>query len=133
MAEQLYQPYRTQLISRDDLKRLSRLRPRRVALDIAFLWSQIVAAWSIAALIDMAMVYVIAAVLVGNRYYSLFIIAHDGLHRRLHLKQSVNDAINDWLILGAIGAITRLNRHNHIRHHSSLGLNTDPDRYKFQS
>jgi len=68
---------------------------------------------------------------IGSRFYALYIIGHDGLHRRLFGTVSRNDLWNDVFILGAIGAITRLNRHNHIEHHQLMGSLQDPDRYKY--
>jgi fatty acid desaturase len=68
--------------------------------------------------------------IVGMRYYALFIIGHDGLHRRLFPGTRLNDLFNDLLILGPIGAITRINKQNHIRHHHHLSTGLDPDRHK---
>jgi len=47
----------------------------------------------------------LAIPVIGNRYYALFIIGHDGMHRRLfpHIKR--NDFWNDLLVLAPIGAI----------------------------
>lgn len=113
--------------------RLAQLRPSKAVVDIALLWAQILAAWTAAAFLDLWWVTAVAAVLVGNRFYSLFIIGHDGLHRRLHPHVAVNDLINDWCILGAIGAVTRINRRNHMTHHGSLATPHDPDWFKFAS
>lgn len=131
MAEQTYQPYRSTLLSRDELRDLYRLSPARVLIDIALLWGQILAAWAAAAWSEQWWVYVLAAMFVGNRYYSLFIIGHDGLHRRLADKVTTNDLVNDAFVLGPIGAITRVNRRNHMAHHAGLATASDPDAYKF--
>jgi fatty acid desaturase len=125
-------PYR-QLITAEERAALSRPQPRRVLGDIGWLWSQIVAAWLLAAWTMHPLAIVAAAAFIGNRYYSLFIIGHDGLHRRLHPDAARNDLINDVLILGAICAITRVNRVNHMQHHQTLGLPDDPDRFKYES
>lgn len=133
MAEQGYRPYRGTLLSKSDLAALNQLRPGKAMFDVGLLWLQIAAAWFVAAHTDSWWVTVIAAAIVGNRYYSLYIIGHDGLHRRLHNRTRTNDFINDVFILGAIGAITRLNRRNHMRHHASLNTDADPDAYKYAS
>lgn len=131
MADQTYDPYRTFLLSKSELSALIELRPFRAFRDIAVLWLQIVIAWSVAALVSEWWCTGVALVVIGNRYYSLFIIGHDGLHRRLHRRREVNDLINDVLILGPICAITRVNRGNHMVHHGSLALPEDPDAYKY--
>ncbi len=68
---------------------------------------------------------------VGTQYYALFIIGHDGFHRRLFAKRSNNDLFSDLFIYAPIGVITRINNKNHLMHHSSLASPTDPDRHKY--
>jgi fatty acid desaturase len=60
----------------------------------------------------------------------LFIIGHDGLHRRLFPNRQRNDLFNDVFILGALGAVTRINNRNHLRHHQYLATSDDPDRHR---
>jgi fatty acid desaturase len=133
MANQDYQPYRSALLSKEELADLHGLNFTPVVIHIAVLWVQIVLAWAVAALFPSWWVVVLGAAVVGNRYYSLFIIGHDGLHRRLHPRRGVNDFVNDVFVLGPLGAITRINRANHMRHHMTLGCPDDPDAYKYAS
>ena len=72
----------------------------------------------------------LAIPVIGTRYYALFIIGHDGLHRRLFPNRERNDLFNDVFILGALGAITRINNRNHLRHHQHLATHDDPDRHR---
>lgn len=129
---QSYLPYRAQLLRREELQQLGRLQPAVAARDTVLLWLQILLAWAVAARYPMVWCNVLMACIVGNRYYSLFIIGHDGLHRRLHESRNVNDWWNNLLLIGPLGAITRLNRRNHMTHHGALALPTDPDYYKYQ-
>lgn len=133
MAEetQKYLPYRPKLLTSDELRCLNELCPARAVRDAILLWLQIVAAWCAVSLWPAWWVVVPAIPVIGTRYYALYIIGHDGLHRRLFRDRRTNDLWNDLLILGAIGAITRLNRTNHMRHHATLALPGDPDRYKY--
>lgn len=131
-ALQSYQPYRTELLRREELQQLNRLRPAVAARDTALLWLQILLAWTVAALYPTVWCAVLMACAVGNRYYALYIIGHDGLHRRLHESHRVNDWWNDVLLTGPLGAITRLNRRNHMTHHGTLAQSADPDFYKYQ-
>lgn len=130
---QTYAPWRKTLLTAAELERLNRLRPARVARDTAWLWSQIFLAWTFVALWPTWWTIMFAIPVIGTRYYALFIIGHDGLHRRLFESRRLNDAWNDIFVLGAIGAITRLNRRNHMEHHMTLGLPHDPDRFKYIS
>ena len=93
-------------------------------------WAFIVAGWGLVASAPAWWTVSMAIIVVGTRYYSLFIIGHDGLHRRLFANRRVNDLFNDLLILGPIGAITRINNRNHLAHHQYLSTELDPDRHR---
>lgn len=125
-----YHPYRSTLLSPERVRALSQLRPWVAVRDAVFCWALILGAWTVAALDGRWWVLAIAAVIVGTRYYGLFIIGHDGLHRRIFPSQRANDRFTDLFILGPIGAITRLNNRNHLAHHRHLGSEDDPDRFK---
>lgn len=131
LQTQAYAPYRKTLLTADQLESLNRLRPSRVLRDTLFLWCQILLAWTVVAISPTWWTALLAIPVVGTRYYALFIIGHDGLHRRLFESRRMNDGWNDIFILGPVGAITRLNRQNHMTHHMTLGLANDPDRYKY--
>lgn len=126
-----YEPFRRCALTQDELKAYSTLKPQIVIRDTLILWVQIVVVVLFAAFFDHWAVYLVASPLIGTRYYALYIIGHDGLHRRLFVDKTVNDLWNDVLILGPIGAITRLNRSNHMIHHRSMGNSIDPDRHKY--
>ncbi len=130
---QTYAPWRKTLLTREQLEELGRLRPARMMLDTALLWAQIVATWGTVAVWPYWWVTALAIPVIGTRYYALMIIGHDGLHRRLFSSTTTNDAWNDIFVLGPVGAITRINRRNHMNHHMTLGLAHDPDRYKYLS
>ena len=128
---QKYRPYRSSYLSADQLRHLNRLRPARAVRDTILLWLQIVAAWAAVAWWPSWWMAALAIPVIGIRYYALYIIGHDGLHRRVFGDVKTNDLWNDAVIIGAIGGITRVNRANHMRHHATLALPDDPDRYKY--
>jgi fatty acid desaturase len=128
-----YQHYRKSLLSIGRLRELSRLRPARVVIDTLWCWGWILAAWTAVALWPAWWTALLAVPVIGSRYYALFIIGHDGIHRRLFARRSVNDLFNDLFILGPIGAITRINGKNHLNHHHYLATARDPDRHKYGS
>src|SRR5262249_23887916 len=80
LTPQKYPPYRSLLLSPEELAELTTLSPAKVFVDVAFLWTQIFTAWIFAAALRSWWIYPLAAAFVGNRYYSLYIIGHDGLH-----------------------------------------------------
>lgn len=126
-----YDPWRRTLLPPDQVRELSQLRPSRVVFDTARSWLLIIAAWALVAWRPGIVTVVVAIPLIGSAFYALFIIGHDGLHRRLFHGRGANDRFNDVLILGTIGAITRINNRNHLDHHEHLAMDEDPDRHKY--
>jgi len=128
---QTYEPYRSTVLSKEQLQQLNSLKPSLAVVHTLLNWSLIVLAWLLVSQTKEFWLILLAIPWVGIRFYALFIIAHDGLHRRIFPDRKMNDFWNDAFILGAIGAITRINRSNHMTHHSNLATPEDPDRYKY--
>lgn len=125
-----YLDARRSLVDPKLIRELSKQRPARVWRDTLLCWAFIVSAWVGAAVIDQWWAVAAAFVVVGNRFYALFIIGHDGLHRRLFSTVAANDRFNNAFVMAPMGAITRINNRNHLSHHQHLGSEQDPDRYK---
>jgi fatty acid desaturase len=128
---QAYIPYRTFLIPREHVRQLSRLRPLIPVRDTLVHWGFILVCWTAVVLWTHPAIVTAAIIVIGINVYGLYIIAHDGLHRRLFGDPRHNDFWNDAMIVGSFGAITRLNRLNHIKHHLVTCLPDDPDRHKY--
>jgi fatty acid desaturase len=126
----IYRVYRSALLSPQRVRELSRLRPGRAVLDTVWMWTGIILAWALVAWKPAWWTVLIAVPLVGTRYYGLFIIGHDGMHRRVFGDQRTNDLFCDLFVFGPIGAITRINNRNHLQHHLHLSTEVDPDRHK---
>ncbi|MHC4052502.1 fatty acid desaturase [Bradyrhizobium sp. 25ACV] len=131
MSVQAYSPFRANLITPSDLRRLNEIRPWVPVLATVVHWTLIVAAWTMVALWPNFATAVLAFFVVGVNFYGLYIIMHDGLHRRLFRSVTLNDLWNDLTMTASIGAITRINRRNHMTHHHSTCLADDPDRFKY--
>jgi len=125
-----YLAHRRAVLAPDQVRKLSRLRPVCVVVDAMVCWVTILAAWALVAIWPDPWTVLLAIPLIGSRYYGLFIIGHDGLHHRLFREVRHNDLFNDVVVLGAIGAITRINNRNHLDHHHRLATDRDPDRHK---
>jgi fatty acid desaturase len=131
MLSQGYHPFRQTILSRDELRELSTLRPAQAVKGALLNWLAILSAWTLVALAPSWWTVIPAILIIGTRYYALAIIGHDGLHRRVFPDQWSNDLFNDLVIMGPIGAITRVNRLNHIEHHRVTASTVDPDRHKY--
>jgi fatty acid desaturase len=125
-----YTGFRQSLLGSERVRELSRLRPARVVRDTLGSWALIGAGWLAVAVSTEWWVVLLALPLIGSRYYALFIIGHDGMHRRLFPVRWQNDLWNDVFCLGPVGAITHINNRNHLRHHQYLASENDPDRHK---
>mgnify|MGYP001328502516 CR=1 FL=1 len=125
-----YGPFRRSLLPPERVRELSRLRPARVIVDTLLCWAVIIGAWTAVALSPSWWMVLLALPVIGTRYYALIIIGHDGLHRRLFRDRKMNDLWNDAFCLAPIGAVTRINNRNHLRHHQYLAPEADPDRHK---
>ncbi len=125
-----YHPFRRTLLTPEQVRALSALRPARVVADTIWCWLWIIGAWAAVAMWTHWWVVALAIPVIGTRYYALFIIGHDGLHRRLFPSRERNDLFNDLCIIGALGAVTRINNRNHLRHHQYLSTADDPDRHR---
>ncbi|KAF0244953.1 MAG: fatty acid [Planctomycetota bacterium] len=129
-ARDPYAPFRARLLSPARVKQLSELRPAHVVADTFLCWLAIAAAWTAVALHPAWWMVLVAVPIIGSRYYALFIIGHDGMHRRLFENRRFNDFFNDAFILAPVAAITRINNRNHLLHHQHLANPWDPDRYR---
>jgi fatty acid desaturase len=125
-----YLSYRYSLLSPTRIRELSTLKPWRALRDVVACWVCIAAAFAMIVIHPAWWTVLIAIPVIGNRYYGLFIIAHDGMHRRLFPNIKRNDFWTDFLVLAPIGAITRINNRNHLLHHRYLSTPEDPDRHK---
>jgi fatty acid desaturase len=131
MLAQAYLPFRTSLITKQDLRTLSLQKPGIAIRDTLLHWALIIAAYAIVVAYPNIWTGGGAFVAVGINLYGLYIIGHDGLHRRLFASEALNDLWNDLFVVGPFGAITRVNRHNHMHHHKVTCLPEDPDRHKY--
>ena len=129
-ARSPYHPYRSVLLPPHRVRALSELRPGRAVLDTALCWTIILGAWAVVGLHPAWWTVLLALPVIGTRYYALFIIGHDGLHRRVFADRARNDLFTDLFLIGPLAAITRLNNRNHLRHHLHLGSHEDPDRHR---
>ena len=129
--EGIYASFRRSLLTPQQVRDFSRLQPGRAALDTFITWTIIISCWVVVAIYPIWWVVLLVIPIIGCRAYALMILGHDGLHRRLFNGVKQNDLFCDTCILGAFGAITRINNRNHLAHHQHLASHEDPDRYKY--
>lgn len=121
------------IISRNELKILQTTNPLILIKDIFKSWVIIILSIFLSFSIQDPHFDFFISIVIGTQFYSLLIIAHDGLHRNFFKAVWLNDLWNDFFLLGLFGAVTRVNRLNHINHHLNLSTDSDPDRYKYET
>ncbi len=117
------------LLTRGERAALSRRRPLRVYADLAVIHALLATGVLLAVHAAHPLAKLLAFLLIGTRQYALFLIGHDGIHRNLHPRPTVNDRITRWLVLAPLGMMLENGRTNHLAHHRHLGSEDDPDRY----
>jgi fatty acid desaturase len=133
-----YMPWRSTLLTPQRVKELSKLRPGRVVFDTLMCWALIALGWAAVAVWGPGaigwsagwLVLIPAVMLIGTRYYGLFILGHDGMHRRLFENRKLNDWWTDVFMLAPIGMVNHVNDRNHLAHHRYLATDRDPDLHK---
>jgi fatty acid desaturase len=118
-----------QAIAPSQLRQWLTLNPTRAYRDIILDWLGIGLGLAIAAQFQTLWSYAIAIVLIGNRQYALFILAHDAIHGALHPNRRLNDSLARWLVYGPMFMALEDARRNHLQHHRHMGTPADPDRY----
>ncbi|MCM8794451.1 MAG: fatty acid desaturase [Candidatus Omnitrophica bacterium] len=111
---------------------MSTLRPWRAVMDTARCWTLILAAWIACSLWPKGWVFALAIPVIGCNYYGLFILGHDAVHGRTFNSLRLNNLFADLFMFAPIGAITRINKWNHLEHHRLLATEADPDRFKYR-
>ncbi len=124
-----YIAYR-KLITSQRVKELSALRPWIPVRDTIWCWAWIAAAWAFVFFVPTWWSVLLAIPVIGTRYYALFIIGHDGMHRRIFASAKRSDWFTDLFLIGPIGMVNRVNSRNHLEHHQNLANDDDPDLHK---
>lgn len=124
-----YAAYR-KLLSPQRVRELSVLRPWISVRDTLWCWAWIVAAWLLVFFVPAWWTVLLAIPVIGSRYYGLFIIGHDGMHRRIFNSGPASDLFTDLFLIGPIGLVNRVNAKAHLDHHQHLANDEDPDLHK---
>jgi len=124
-----YIAYR-KLLTPQRVRELSTLRSWIPIRDTIWCWAWIVAAWTLVFCYPVWWAVLLAIPVIGTRYYALFIIGHDGMHRRIFTSARASDWFTDLFLIGPIGMVNRVNSRNHLEHHQNLANDDDPDLHK---
>lgn len=109
------------------LKELYRLHAPRALLAVAWTWTLIAFTVAVAIWSRSAIVWLLAAVILGRSQHALAVLMHDAAHFRLLESRRLNDFVGQWLCALPIASNLYAYRNVHLRHHKFLLTDDDPD------
>lgn len=119
--------YRYSVLQMRSIRHLSERQTWRWGFDVAMDWLVIIATMTIAVWAHHWAVYAAALVVLGNRQHALGILGHEGAHKTVHRRQSVNDFLSNlfcfWPVLLTVSGYRAL----HMIHHRENATSADPE------
>ena len=121
------------LLSRDEVRMLSRRSNLRGGLAVLFTWAVIagvLVGLAYAATLPLALAipaFLLGLVILGGRHLALAILHHEAAHKSLFATTWLNDAVGDWLCARPVWNHLGKYRAHHLKHHARTNQSDDPD------
>ncbi len=110
-----------------EFRSLFKTRPAIHAWDTAWNWALIIATIYLATNVLGWWFYPVAVLIIGARMHALAILMHDAAHFRFLKSKKWNDLLTNLLVMYPIFSSLDKYRDNHLRHHTHLNTDHDPD------
>jgi fatty acid desaturase len=94
---------------------------------LACLWIPMALAVLISQTYPSIWLYALCVLVIASRQHGCMILMHEGTHYRLAASRSINEFLSDGFAALPIFMSTEVYRRNHLRHHSYLCTDKDPD------
>jgi fatty acid desaturase len=120
-------PGAADLLSRDEIRALTRSSNAVGALAIAGTWLIIVASFAALALWPHPLVFAAVAIVLGGRQLALAVLMHEAAHGTLFRGRWLNERLADWLCARPVWSDAARYRRHHLQHHGHTGTERDPD------
>jgi fatty acid desaturase len=115
------------LLSRDEIRALTRSSNAVGALAIAWSWLVVAAAFAALAAWPHPLVFAAVVVVLGGRQLALSVLMHEAAHGTLFRARWANERLADWLCARPVWSDTARYRRHHLQHHGHTGTERDPD------
>jgi fatty acid desaturase len=115
------------LLSRDEIRALTRSSNAVGALAIAWSWLVVAATFAALAVWPHPLVFAAAIVVLGGRQLAFAVLMHDAAHGTLFRARWANERLADWLCARPMWSDTARYRRYHLQHHGHTGTERDPD------
>lgn len=109
------------------IKEFSKLEPSKTTLRVGLDWLTIFLVIYYAELAENIIVSMLAILIIGSRMHALGVIAHDLVHYRYLNNRKLSDLLGNLFICWPLFFSLEGYRAQHLRHHSKLNTNEDPD------
>lgn len=76
--------------------------------------------------------YPLAVILIGNQYFTLALLKHEGVHGLIHKNRGINNFVSKYFCAFLIFNSQSHYAYIHLHHHRNLGSDEDPDRFLYQ-
>lgn len=70
---------------------------------------------------------ILAVIVISAKQHSLYILMHEGVHKRLARRDLINELVSDFFTAFPLLISTKLYRFRHLKHHKNLNNGMDPD------
>ena len=111
-------------LTKDELRRLSQIRPGRIAVELSLCWALIIGLIQVGISVGL-WAWLPCILLLGCLQNQLILWTHEGGHCSLHRDRRKNDILGDALVAGPMGITLDSYRWHHGVHHKYLG---DPNK-----
>jgi fatty acid desaturase len=115
------------LLSRDEIRALTRSSNAVGALAIAWSWLVVAAAFAALAAWPHPLVFAAVVVVLGGRQLAFAVLMHEAAHGTLFRARWANERLADWLCARPVWSDTARYRRHHLQHHGHTGTERDPD------
>ncbi len=115
------------MLSKEELKSLSRTSGWHSSLAIALDWIGIAACFALVIYFPHPLSYAVAFILIGRQQLALAILMHDGAHSRLYPSNALNDYIGQFFTAAPLFFSQDSYRKFHLKHHLNPLVPDDPD------
>jgi fatty acid desaturase len=115
------------LLSRDEIRTLTRSSNAVGALAVARTWAVIAASFAALAVWPQPLVFVVATIVLGGRQLALAVLMHEAAHGTLFRTRWLNERFADWVCARPVWSNAARYRRYHLQHHGHTGTERDPD------
>ncbi len=115
------------VLSRDEIKSLTRASDWAGARAVVFTWGVIIGSLALLARFPHPVTFVLVVIVLGGRQLALAVMMHEAAHGTLFRKRFLNDVVGDIVCARPVWSDVRRYRKHHLAHHAHTGTERDPD------